>query len=280
LTAPLRQEQAAVIEAAPRVERPKLRVVQGGKGEAPRRKWNHRGQWIGEKPYPWESVPDGFMRCALLYCDGLAELPQGGRDTWVCCGNGHEYDLKLIYAHVFSDPGGATRSGLSLKELGDLGEDLIAEYPSLDGDIETTRFGRAAWRSNDVKYNFPIDFLTDCGWPVEVKTIDVVRDWIYFQMTPKAARRKYAHVAEHEYPGLLGVAVVLDFWDWTAELYLRVMTKERLWVPTPDLLLAEGVPFRHLIPGAAEEIDALDIFVPEYSSVGRQPEVEEEPIPF
>lgn len=109
--------------------------------------------------------------------------------------------------------GGGTKIGLSLKEQGQIGEDLVSSLPDLPG------YGPITWRSNT--YNSPLDMATQ-DWGIEVKTLGY--DAIHHRFIPgrpKEKAEKNEMAAAKGYKGVLGVLVILNYRNSKADIFVR-----------------------------------------------------------
>lgn len=155
-------------------------------------------------------VPEGYVVCkppCLLLATvdfdlGLASCPDG-----------HVVDLSEEEAKQF-DPGGCTRVGLSLKEQGDIGEEIIQRLKVLGpwGEI-------VEWCAH---YNAPLDGITSLGWGIEVKTKSTrSAKWAYEPGNRKSRDRKRAEARSRKLKGVLETSVHMDFDTSKARIDIR-----------------------------------------------------------
>jgi hypothetical protein len=108
-----------------------------------------------------------------------------------------------------------TTVGLTMKELGDLGEDVVQNLKVIPG------YGPITWWSPS--YNNPIDGGTK-DHAIEVKTICI--DIKNHRFIPGGPDRKQAMIAKAQelgYSVILGVLVILDFRTSLADVYTMEM---------------------------------------------------------
>lgn len=108
---------------------------------------------------------------------------------------------------------GITHSGLSLTEIGQLGEDLIQEQGQLPG------YGPFTWWSP--VYHSPLDGAVE-DWGIEVKAIDKQgKHQKFVAGKPFYREQKNKMAATMGKKGVLSVLVVLDFVRSVADVYVR-----------------------------------------------------------
>jgi hypothetical protein len=130
-------------------------------------------------------------------------------------------------------PGGGTIAGISLKEQGDIGENLVRTLGEIPGYGPITW-----WHEGGASASSPLDGGTT-DWGIEVKTLNADaknQRWI-----PGGARRskipgspyvydekdsKNRAAEEMGYKGVLGVLVILDYRRSIADIYVREMALE------------------------------------------------------
>lgn len=150
--------------------------------------------------------------CSYMHAPGYADTqtcPSCGTTPEAAEGYYNEAQQQLF------NPGGGTRSGLSLNgpgSQGELGEQIVQELKTLPG------YGPITWWSD--QYRSPLDGATG-EWGIEVKTANV--DNASYKMDPKPweieAKNEAGKLAG--YKGILGVIVVLDFRRSLADIYVR-----------------------------------------------------------
>lgn len=199
-------------------------------------------------------VPEGFVVCRPP-CTLLAEIDFESKTAK--CPEGHEIDLEAEEQKQF-DPGGNTRVGLTLKDQGDIGEDIIQNLKSLGfwGKI-------IEWCQH---YNAPLDGITSAGWGIEVKTKSTRATKMSFEPGNKKSRaRKIAEAERRNLRGILEVLVILDFDISKA----RIFIKER---PRGEDLKFWSIPLGN--PYAVVDFTDLNPFAP------KKKEGEKTEIPF
>jgi hypothetical protein len=138
-------------------------------------------------------------RCRESY-DLMSDLPWHGASD------------EQFNAEGFS-AGGGTRIGLSLKDQGQIGEDLVSNLPELPG------YGPIVWRSNS--YNSPLDMATK-DWGIEVKTLGY--DAIHHRFIPGRPQEKIDKnemAVAKGYKGVLGVLVLLNYRTSKADIFVK-----------------------------------------------------------
>jgi hypothetical protein len=214
------------------------------------------GQGTGQLAYDQNErtnlMDAGFSPCAHNGC-GFMHAP-GLSLTQTCpnCGTTPEMADQMGNAQMqlAVGPGGATRSGLSLKEQGDIGENLLKEIGYLPG------YGKIVWTSPT--YTSPLDMATE-EWGIEVRSYNVDNAALQFNVGPDEKITKNAAAAEAGYKGILGVLVALDFRRSLADIYVKPFTLNEPWGsyrgqprtgigfyrPNGTYRLLEEVPFRN-----------------------------------
>lgn len=172
--------------------------------------------------------------------------------------------------------GGGTNAGIAMDKQGQIGEDLIQGWGEIPG------YGPILWwHSGPAAANSALDGAV-AGWGVEVKSYNWLNQRPRGIINPadKATKAKAIndpalfaekikdpildkYVAEHpELKGLLGILVLLDFDNATADVFAHEMPRNpqtgRMDVAdvkhvTRKLVLAEGVPFKHDLPDPRQE---------------------------
>lgn len=184
-------------------------------------------------PQSSSQVPMGYALCAPP-CGLLAEIDFDSKIAK--CPDGHEIDLAAEEQKHF-DPGGCTRVGLTLKEQGDIGEEVVKRLNSLG------EWGKVAeWCEH---YNAPLDGITDRGWGIEVKTKSTRAAKLEFEPGKKDARaRKLAEAEKRGLKGILEVLVILDFDLSKARIFIKPRRRGqdlKFWSipPTPPLAVVD-----------------------------------------
>jgi hypothetical protein len=193
----------------------------------------------------------GFSECAHPNC-GFMHAP-GLSTTQTCpnCQTTPEMADQMGSAQMQMQmgPGGATRSGLSLREQGDLGEDVIRKLGYLPG------YGAITWwHEKGGTDNGALDGGTN-EWGIEVRGYNVDNAAIQFNLTAGERDRKNAQAQEMGYKGILAIVVTLDFRRSLADIYVRPFLMEArdyrgvekfgvgFYRPSGPYKLLEEVPF-------------------------------------
>lgn len=167
----------------------------------------------------------GFSECAHPGC-GFMHAP-GLSLTQTCpnCQTTPEMADQMGDAQMSMQmgPGGATRSGLTLREQGDIGENLIQSLGYLPG------YGPLAWwHSMSGGGQSPLDGATK-DWGIEVRAYNADNAALQFNVGPDEKITKNAAAAEQGYKGILGILVSLDFRRSLADIYVREFTLNEPW---------------------------------------------------
>lgn len=128
-----------------------------------------------------------------------------------------------------------TQVGLTMKEQGDIAEDLVQGLKTIPG------YGPITWWSQT--YNDPID--GGCGqWGVEVKAICIDAKNHRFIPGHKARKEQMiARAQELGFKGVLGVLVILDYRRSVADIYTMEMPNEQ-WTTQAGRQTQGPVAFR------------------------------------
>lgn len=174
--------------------------------------WLAPEEWQAEEKNSYFSCPRCKMRYRLL-----DPTPFGNRPA-------------EAYEDYYGEPGlgafpenrpeerkalGETYVGLTMKQQGDIGEDLIQEQGEIPG------YGPITWWSNE--YNDPID--GGCGeWAIEVKTICIdIRNHRWVPGSPYRKEQMIHRAEELGFKGILGLLVIVDYRTSLADVYLMEM---------------------------------------------------------
>ena len=121
------------------------------------------------------------------------------------------------YAQPFV-AGGGTRIGLSMKEQGQIGEDLVEDLHSIPG------YGPIVWwHEGGICSSSPLDGATK-DWGIEVKTLgfdDTHHRFVPGRVEEKESKNQSA--GEMGLRGVLGVLVMLNFRTSMASIYVKEM---------------------------------------------------------
>jgi hypothetical protein len=219
-------------------------LLRSTRGKDPRRSNNYAAKF----------APLGYVYCGNPSCSHLVETKD--LDT-VECPAGHVTDLRHE-AEKRSDPGGWTHSGLSLTELGRLGEEVLFELADLGelGVIDPDR-----WIP---ELRLPLDGFTVQGHGIEVKSCDAVcaaRAYNPGGKKDKARKREFAAKEGAEF--IIGAFVRLDFRTSTAEIHLRCWRGEIKYYSIGDNDVPFAVvDFTHLNPFVQQEEEKRTTEIP------------------
>jgi hypothetical protein len=110
---------------------------------------------------------------------------------------------------------GETFVGLTMKQQGDIGEQVVQEMKEIPG------YGPITWWSNE--YNDPID--GGCGkWAIEVKTICIdIRNHRFIPGPKYRKQQMVERAGELGFKGILGLLVIVDYRSSLADVYLMEM---------------------------------------------------------
>jgi len=164
----------------------------------------------------------GFTDCAHPGC-GFMHSP-GLAQSQDCpnCGISPDQASDLsqgIYA-MQQTPGGSTRAGLSMREQGALGENLLQKLGEIPGYGKITM-----WHDQSGSDNSPLDGAVG-EWGIEVRTYNADNQALQFNIHPDEKIRKNQAAAEAGYKGILAIIVALDFRRSLADIYVRPFTLE------------------------------------------------------
>jgi hypothetical protein len=157
--------------------------------------------------------------------DGMFTCPK--------CDRSYNY----YYDNQPDGPGGYTRSALTMRQMGSIGETIIADMGSIP------QVGQITWHSPD--YNSPLDFIIG-EYGVEVKT----------NHSEATARFKLGGAAEREQkilmaqqmnliPAIIGVR--LNFYSDVADIFFRPQLTDT-WIGNPQLQHVAKTNFAYLNP--------------------------------
>jgi hypothetical protein len=136
--------------------------------------------------------------------------------------------------------GGTSISGLTVGEIGQIGEDLVEHMGELPG------YGPIVWwHSGGSTGQSPLDGATK-DWGIEVKTLSMDAKnhrWIPGDVYEKA--RKDEHAATLGTKGVLGILVLLNFRNNLADIYVREMPKVQTFRSNMAQHLIAEVPFKN-----------------------------------
>lgn len=214
---------------------PTLKVIDGGKTVRPRRKSPSRvmTQRSRFNPDSCREVPDGFHQCPYGPCKRLIPSHKFERRI-VTCEDGHETDLDEEIRREHEDPGGIALVGLTNTQQGFIAESVVAAF---------TPLGSYGTPGDFTDYCCPVDFVTDAGVAIEVKSVSTRARNHAFALTAKKKERIAAYMKQHECTGLVGALVILDFSSATADVYLREMPNGAIYFEKPKVAFATEVPF-------------------------------------
>jgi hypothetical protein len=149
------------------------------------------------------------------------------------------------------NPGGGTRSGNTLSDVGQIGEDLIEQMKQIPGYGPITW-----WHGASARDPSPLDGTTQ-DWGIEVKTIDKTALNHRFiaggRQRNQGGTRNEIESKEHAAQelgkqGILGILVIIDYYTSTADVYVKPMPIGKyghFYTHTAEALVAKGVPFRN-----------------------------------
>lgn len=149
----------------------------------------------------------GFVPCDNPSCSWMHAPGQAEQACPSCGADGAEPSL--------FNPGGWTRAGISMREQGALGEQILRGLGEISG------YGPITWWADH--YNSPLDAATR-EWGIEVKTANVDGAAQQFNLGPDERITKNAAAAEAGYKGILGVLVILDYRRSVADIYVKEFT--------------------------------------------------------
>lgn len=180
-------------------------------------------------------------KCDYLFNDAdWKDITMGG-GWWTChkCGFTYNYydEADDNFGWGWNRPGGQTRAGLTMDQLGAIGESVVAQLGEIEGVgkiIESHAFK-----------GFPIDF-TIGQYGVEVKT-NHSEAQARFKLGGKEERQaKIRHCNENNLkPGIVGVR--LNFYTDKADVYFREGFTDT-WIGNPKLRHVATVDFSALNP--------------------------------
>jgi hypothetical protein len=188
---------------------------------------------------------NGYFTCPK--CHQTYNLRPDAPEPTVNMGGGYDHRMEQ------GQTGGGTKVGIPLKDVGQIGENIIAEMGSVPGYGPLTHM-----HSGGASGNSTFDAYVD-GWGVEIKAIDMRslnHRWIPGgnEQGPNAMSRaekvqKMNTVAEEQgLKGCLGLLVLLDFRRDKAEVYAREMPFDGSgvinWRKHNGTKLVEEVPFQ------------------------------------
>jgi hypothetical protein len=172
----------------------------------------------------------GFSECAHPGC-GFMHAP-GLSLTQTCpnCQTTPEMADQMGNAQMQMQmgPGGATRSGLTLREQGDIGEKLIQSLGYLPGYGPITW-----WHSMAGGGQSPLDGGTK-DWGIEVRAYNADNAALQFNIGADEKITKNQAAMDAGYKGILGILVSLDFRRSLADIYVREFSM------TPDGVIRSG----------------------------------------
>lgn len=210
-------------------------------------------------------APPGLCYCPEEpSCMELVSLEALAGNELVRCNAGHEFDPvaarhEELQRQYEGGSGGWTHAGLSPTDQGRIGEMLMREIGHIG------EFGRFVWEPDH--YNSPLDFVTDLGYGGDFKTLNKLnRNQAYILGKIKECLAKRAMARSMKLKKyLVGVLVVLDYENKTADIYVRLMRdlkKKRhicRWDKSVRWLFREGVPFEHIYKQVTGQMDAVDM---------------------
>lgn len=170
------------------------------------------------------SLSDEDKRDMYAY-DGAFTCPR--------CDRSYNY----FYDNDPDGPGGYTRSALTMKTMGGIGESVVDEM------VYIPQVGGITWHSPD--YNSPLDFIIG-PYGVEVKT-NHSEATPRFKLGGAAERAQKIQMAESMglIPAILGVR--LNFYADVADIFFRPQMTDT-WIGNAELLHVAKVSFDHLNP--------------------------------
>jgi hypothetical protein len=158
---------------------------------------------------------DGYYTCPVCYhsYNLLHELPALGVPEEVAA---HNWEQSREPGNYQS--GGTSISGLSVGEIGEIGENLVRNLGEIPG------YGKIVWwHPGGIGSNSPLDGATT-DWGIEVKTLSMDTKnhrWIPGDITTKSAKDE--HAAKLGVKGVLGLLVLLNFRTNFADIYVKEM---------------------------------------------------------
>lgn len=189
--------------------------------------------------------------CMNPRCDYVF-TPQDWKDIemasgWFTCPKcGYTYNYLDPDYSGWSQPGGRTRSGLTLAQMGSLGENVVesmAEVPSLGKVIQIIP-----------DYKFPIDAIIGAHG-VEIKTIHSEAQPRFKIGGPsvggvsaRASKIRYCE-AHNLIPAMVGVR--LNFYTSKADVFARIGMADT-WIGSVNMPLVATVPFANPFPDPSE----------------------------
>lgn len=197
-------------------------------------------------------VPVGYVPCKSP-CRNFAEIDYEANTAE--CPEGHVLDLDEECQEF--GPGGGTWVGLTLKQQGDIGEEIVKKLKKLGewGNVDE-------WCK---EYNAPLDGITDLGWGIEVKTKSTRAKKHCFEPGNKKSRaRKLAEAEKRNLKGILEVLVILDFELSKARIFIKAKPRGkqlRFWsMPTdPPFAVVDFTDLNPFVPSEDKEREKTEI---------------------
>lgn len=170
------------------------------------------------------------------------------------------------------NPGGGTINGQTLAEVGEAGERVVEGLGEIPG------YGRITWwHHGGAASNSPLDGATE-EWGIEVKSLNVIaknhrfiaggtRKWTPDGEPYNEIESKEAAAKELGKKGVLGVLVILNYYNSTADVYVKAMPLGKFghfYTHTAEQLVAKDVPFKNTLldPHSPEPVQNTEFQVP------------------
>jgi len=175
-------------------------------------------------------------KCDYVFTDADERDIEMANGWFTCpkCNQTFNYQDDL---YNYGRPGGSTRAGLTMDQMGTIGENIVAKLGKIDGVGQVLE-------SHAFK-GFPIDF-TIGPYGVEVKTNHSEAQARFKLGGGFERQQKIKYVNEHRLkPGLLGVR--LNFYTNRADLFFRPAFTDT-WIGNPQMKHVASVDFSEFNP--------------------------------
>jgi hypothetical protein len=240
--------------------------------------YDEQGQMANDPSQAGQLQEQGYYKCLNPMCDFHFSPERmsshDAMDTLDCPNCQRSYNMldsaPFAQAGGGNDSsysaGGGTIAGISMKDQGEIGEDIVRSLGEIPGYGSITW-----WHEGGAQAASPLDGGT-ADWGVEVKTLNV--DAKNHRWIPGGARRSRAAIPlgitrdekddknraaeQMGYKGVLGVLVILDYRRSVADIYVREMPLGETPCHTRSLRVAkaqrhtpsQGSALRQSLPSA------------------------------
>lgn len=174
-------------------------------------------------------------KCDYTFTPEDEQMIHGDEGWFTCPKCGKTYN----YYTDSSSPGGVTRAGLTMTQLGNIGETIVANLQTIPS------LGPITWTSSE--YKFPIDMIAG-QYGCEIKT-NHSESQARFKISGSAenAQKKLQYCKDNNLvPALVGVR--LNFYTDKADVFTRPGSFTDTWIGAPTLLHVATVDFTSLNP--------------------------------